>query len=290
MDWQDGIISFYLWICAEYKNGLWAYNQRFAPYYHLSITDEEIATIYMCGVMEGLKDKKRIYTHAKNYWSALFPKLPSYVAFIQRLNRLTDVFIALTERVHDMFDTELFSDKHNQLIDSMPIVLAKGGRRFTAKVAPEIADKNGYCATKKMYYYGVKLHVFGSSQNNTIPVPNIIGITPAGISDVKAYDMILPEVIEYDKFADKAYIGRPQTNTFTPIKKDKRQKHLGAAEQLYSSAISSIRQPIESLFNWIEEKVSIQVASKVRSYNGLIVHIFGKLAVAMKLMLARFSS
>lgn len=290
MDWQDGIISLYLWVCEEYKNGLWVYNQRFASYSDLTFSDEEVTTIYMYGVMEGLKDKKRIHTHVKNYWKQFFPCLPSYVAFIQRLNRLTDVFIALTERIHDKFAPELFSAAHKQLIDSMPIILAKGGRRFSAAVAPEIADKNGYCATKKMHYYGVKLHVFGSAQEGTIPIPNMIGVTPAGVSDVKAYDVILPDVIDYDKFADKAYIGRPQSNTFTPVKKEKGQDCLGAAELLYSSAISSIRQPIESLFNWIEEKVSIQTASKVRSYNGLIVHIFGKLAVAMKLMLAKFSS
>lgn len=290
MDWQDKIISLYLWVCEEYKNGLWTCAQRFSPYSDLRFSDEEVTTIYMYGVMEGLKDKKRIHTHVKNYWRDFFPKLPSYVAFIQRLNRLTDVFIALTELIHGKFAPEVFSKNHNQLMDSMPIVLAKGGRRFTAKVAPEIADKAGYCSTKKMYYYGVKLHIFGSAQDGTIPIPNMIGITPAGVSDVKAYDMILPNVIDYDKFADKAYVGRPQTNTFTPTKKEKGQEILDAAEQLYSSAISSIRQPIESLFNWIEEKVSIQIASKVRSYNGLIVHVFGKLAVAMKLMLAKFSS
>lgn len=45
-----------------------------------------------------------------------------------------------------------------------------------------------------------------------------------------------------------------------------------------------MRHPIESLFNWIEEKTSIQTASKVRSYNGLLVHVFGKVAAAMFLL------
>jgi hypothetical protein len=48
--------------------------------------------------------------------------------------------------------------------------------------------------------------------------------------------------------------------------------------------VSSVRQPIESLFNWIQEKTGIQTASKVRSYNGLMVHIFGRLAAAMFMM------
>ncbi len=47
---------------------------------------------------------------------------------------------------------------------------------------------------------------------------------------------------------------------------------------------------VESLFNWIEEKTGIQRASKVRSYNGLLVHVFGRLAAAMWLLLAKAQS
>ena len=65
---------------------------------------------------------------------------------------------------------------------------------------------------------------------------------------------------------------------------------MDAADQLYSTAVATIRQPIESFFNWIEEKVKIQIASKVRSYNGLMVHVFGKLAVAFNLLTAKFCS
>ena len=53
-----------------------------------------------------------------------------------------------------------------------------------------------------------------------------------------------------------------------------------AANDLYSKAVSAIRQPIESFFNWINEKTNIQRASNVRSTNGLLVHVFGKLAAA----------
>jgi len=53
-----------------------------------------------------------------------------------------------------------------------------------------------------------------------------------------------------------------------------------AADDLYSRAVSVIRQPIESLFNWLIEKTDIQRASKVRSTKGLLVHVFGKIAAA----------
>ena len=39
----------------------------------------------------------------------------------------------------------------------MPVATCKGKNR-KEKVAGEVVDK-GYCSTKNMYYYGVKLHL-----------------------------------------------------------------------------------------------------------------------------------
>ena len=54
-----------------------------------------------------------------------------------------------------------------------------------------------------------------------------------------------------------------------------------AARDIFSQAVSKVRQPIESFFNWLNEKTEIQRASKVRATQGLLVHIFGKLAIAL---------
>ncbi|HAQ20955.1 MAG TPA: transposase [Prolixibacteraceae bacterium] len=51
------------------------------------------------------------------------------------------------------------------------------------------------------------------------------------------------------------------------------------ASDLLTTAVSKIRQPIESLFNWLIEKTDIQRASKVRSTKGLMVNVFSRLAL-----------
>ena len=221
----------------------------------------------------------------------LFPNLPKYEAFVYRVNKLGDVFIAMIETYQNMIPAETFRTNKFRLTDSMPIIMAQQGRRFKAKVAPELADKGGYCSTKKLHYYWVKLHIVGCAQEGTIPIPEKIALTSAGTHDIKAYEQILPEILQYDKFADKAYYSSNirGSKTYTPVKKDKGQKYLDASDSLYSTAVSRIRQPIESLNNWIEEKVKIQMASKVRSFNGLMYHVFGKLAVAFNLLLDKFS-
>ena len=53
-----------------------------------------------------------------------------------------------------------------------------------------------------------------------------------------------------------------------------------AADDLFSTAVSKVRQPVEAIFNWLIEKTDIQRASKVRSTKGLMVHAFGRLTAA----------
>lgn len=69
-----------------------------------------------------------------------------------------------------------------------------------------------------------------------------------------------------------------------PVKKQKGQAHLDAAAAWLSRAVSRVRQPVESIFHWIEEKTGIEIASKVCSFQGLLIHVFGRLAAAMFVM------
>jgi hypothetical protein len=282
MDWQLQLIALYLEVCNFWKEGGWAQVQRHAPYADLSFTDEEVATIYLFAIaVEHKRQIKDIHTHAKRYWLGWFPRLPGYGAYVQRLNRIADCYPALLERFCETGEDASFAG----LADSMPVILARQGRRFSAKVAPELAS-SGYCPTKKLYYYGVKIHLVGDRRPGTLPAPRFIGLAPAGLNDGPALEQIAPALPYAELYADKAYeylaraLGLPFT-VRTPVKKQKGQEHLDAADAWLSRAVSRVRQPIESIFNWIEEKTGIEIASKVRSYQGLLVHVFGRLAAAM---------
>ena len=285
------IIGLYLKICRLYNSVLQFYCERFSNNKSVIFTDEEILTIYIMGIIEGLRTIKDIYRHAQSYWYNLFPAIPSYQAFNNRLNRLENIFPILISLYQEDLPKEIYNQSRYRIIDSMPIVMAKNNRRFNACVAPDIADENGYCSAKRLYYYGVKLHIMASYEIGNMPIPEIVGITHAGMNDGKAYEQICyrEEVKIYTKFADKAYMASRETNTYTPIKKEKGQNHLDAADQLYSKAISTIRQPIESLNNWIQQKTGIDIASKVRSTKGLMVHVFGRLCAAFEILTEKYS-
>jgi len=55
--------------------------------------------------------------------------------------------------------------------DSFPVITCSHKR--AGKVARELTDK-GYCATKKLHYYGVKIHTLGLSRPSTIPFPSTL--------------------------------------------------------------------------------------------------------------------
>lgn len=289
MDWEIRLISTYVFISKVFEDKLKYYCQRMSNNQSPKFTDEEVILIFLWGIMQNRIKIKDIYNYTNNHLKKWFLDLPSYEAYVMRLNRLEDIFIPLVEEIQTNFPSEHL--KNIRLIDSMPIIMAKEKRRFKAKVAPELANK-GYCGSKDCHYYGVKIHILGIKREGTLPLPEYIGLTPASNHDLTAFKDIVPCIYDTDVYADKAYIASIEkeilnsqhSNIFTPIKKDKGQERLTFFQQLFSTSVSCIRQPIESLFNWIQEKTNIQVASKVRSSKGLIVHVFGRLAAAFFLL------
>lgn len=62
-----------------------------------------------------------------------------------------------------------FFAKQDSLIDSLPIMLAVRSRSSRAKVAIEEANV-GYCASKDIYYHGVKMHELGEKTKKAVAV------------------------------------------------------------------------------------------------------------------------
>ena len=295
MDWQEKLIALFLYINRHYDSELFIYAERMSNNADPEFSDVEVITVYLWGIMNGHEKVKSIHKYTINHLSGWFPGLPSYTAYIQRLNRISPVFSGLLPLIQNDFPP-LPGPEFIRLIDSMPIMIAKAQRSGGAKVAREIAAK-GYNSTKKTYYYGLKLHILAFRRDGRLPLPDYIGVTAANEADISVLKEIADDLYDTPVYADKAYIAETlgflleQQNSplNTPVKK-KKGEQLGMAEKILSTAVSRVRQPIESLFNWIEEKTGIQTASKVRSTQGLLVHVFGKLAAAMLMLTPAFNS
>lgn len=290
------LIALYDYVCKCYTTTLQWQVQRFSPNgCRGQITDPELLTIYLfCTAFEEKTKLKSMHGHIQKYWLSWFPKLPAYQTFSDRINRIHEVFPTLIGQL--LTDIGIDPDLMlSQVGDSMPVITCSHKR--AGKVAPALTSK-GYCATKKLHYFGVKVHVLGFRRPGSLPLPDSIGLSPASVHDLTAMRPILSACQGQDLFLDKAYCDRgltqqlanQQTILYTPVKKKSHTPLVlrqidSAADGLFSTAVSRLRQPIESLFNWLHQKTGLQNASFVRSEAGLLTHVFGKIAAALVLWL-----
>jgi len=285
------LIEIYFYICKRFDEDLKYCCERFSNNDKPGLTDQEIMTIYLYTIHEEQRYKvKHIHRFANEYLHSWFPNLGSYAAFNNRLNRLSEAFKQLAIPLLEEFRPEdCYLDQ--SLLDSMPIITCSGKR--APKVATEIIDK-GVCSSKGMYYNGLKLHALAFRRKDKLPFPEQLLITPASVNDLTVFKEAWANISDRCFFGDKIYFNKDfftklesekGSVMLTPVKAVKGQTESEkqwnkAADDLFSRAVSKVRQPIEGLFNWLIEKTDFQRASKVRSTKGLMVHVFGKIAAA----------
>ncbi len=288
------LIQLYFYVSEIYEEELQWHCQRFTKNQAKPLfSDQELLTTYLFSVAFERRFRiKDIHSYTSRHWQSWFPNMPDYTAYVVRLNRLAPVFPVLVEQLIHKYQADgVATTRFVALTDSMPIITCSGKRK--GKVAPELCDK-GYNSTKGMHYFGLKLHGIGFYRQGALPKIDLLQVSPASQHDLEAQRQILINTKGVAVFADKAFCDKDLKKHFadndgellTPVKYKKgqsiedKQRHK-AADDLYSRAVSKIRQPIESLFNWLIEHTDIQRAAKVRSTKGLIVHVFGRIAAAL---------
>ncbi len=133
------------------------------------------------------------------------------------------------------------------------------------------------------------MHILARKQIGRLPLPEVLAMTSAAEHDLPTLQSLEGEGVGI-LFADKAYQDRITEQQWaaggviicTPDKKRKNKEVYEIGKSgLWSRFVSAMRQPIESLFNWIIEKTGIQNGSKIRSGEGSLVHCYGKLAFSL---------
>ncbi len=200
---ENQLIQLYLFICQIYDTRSETCFQRASNNSKPDFTDQELLCIWFFGHLNGKFQKKQIYDFILDYWAEWFPRLPSYQTFVYRLNLLEQSFqtigVVLCEAVRQSQTPEL-----DHLIDSFPVMLAANGHAYSAKVAREVADV-GYCAAKKTYFHGVRLHVIAERRFERLPNPSQIWLCEASHHDLTAAREQHLELPNTTLMADLAY-------------------------------------------------------------------------------------
>ena len=310
-DKDDKLVRIYFYICDKFEE-LQFYCERFSNNNKPEFTDQEIMTIYLYTMQhEGHTKVKHIYRFASEWLGSWFPKLGSYQAFnanpkdsLQRTPLEGILWIGIGLHA----DHHLFCPK-----DSF------GGKR-SGKVAREVTDKGycstkgpkdslGECIIMGLnctcakgipsdWVFGVLENCLTRNRYYLLSNPKDSfgkeSLGPASVNDLTVFKQAWSGLDNRTFWGDKIYfvkelneymLKQQNSEILTPVKgvkgmPDVTKQRIKAANDLFSTAVSKVRQPVEAIFNWLIEKTDIQRASKVRSTKGLMVHVFGRLNAA----------
>jgi len=127
------------------------------------------------------------------------PHMVSKSRFSRRLHRIKDIFIIFFNILGQTWKT--LNTDAIYLIDSIPIAVCDNIRIRRAKIYSH-EDFRGYQASKKRYFYGLKIHLMVTKDGQPVEC----FLTPGGFGDVDAlkyYTYELPNGAVI--YADKAY-------------------------------------------------------------------------------------
>ena len=172
----------------------------------LSVKEDKQITMSMAGVMttaiisailfSGNLEKARKALNSRRY----FPDMLSKSQLNRRLHKIpTEVWNSVLKRLACEFEKNAFSTEF--VIDSCPMPACKLVRMRRSRL---YSDKKylGYCAAKKEFFVGLKLHLISDVHGN----PKQYVLRPASESDIavlRSMDLNLPK--NSSLYGDKAY-------------------------------------------------------------------------------------
>ena len=161
------------------------------------MTTSEVMTFALISAMHYRADYRttRLISMSLRY----FPNILSYSRLVRRIHSIPDhvwwaIFHALQMYLRK-------SDSEHFVVDSFPIKAYENHKSFRAKIFRG-KEFHGYTASKKQYFFGIKVHMIVDETG----IPIEFCFTPASTSDIaglKELPCMLPEGSVL--FADRAY-------------------------------------------------------------------------------------
>lgn len=215
-----------------------------------------------------------------------FPNLLERSQFNRRLRRLG----GMLERLRREWVKELGGlDALSLVIDTKPIPVI-GYRRSKNKSDFHGSANYGYCAARKMKYFGYKLVILSTLKG----LPIAYDLVSANTDEREAVAGVLEVVRGCDIYGDKGFIGQDWQEAIASSTGNRiwtRQRvnqHHPLASSSLKRLISRIRQRIEGVFHEIQNTGRNPERLLNKTVNGFATHIAAKIAAhTLRLLLRR---
>lgn len=232
--------------------------------YQAKMSDVEIIAIQL--IIEILRQSQ---TRGYHFLKANFKGLVNYIErsrFTRTVNNLSQVIKKIRE--------EIYKVEEYEIIDSCPIHTATTSRGWQTKRLKE-ESSYGYCATKKEYYYGMKLHI-------TVSLSGFVKeciVTKAKCDDREALLEMGRIIRSKSVIGDKGYVGieriMKEENDIN-LYALKRKTSTKSLPKEFRNIISRLRKRVETTFAQLIHYFNIQQV-KAKSKLGFIARLESKL-------------
>ena len=184
MDRDHFIISVYCLVCHHFREIVADCPLRrrgFAP----ALSDEEVITLEVCGEYLEFDKDEAIFDYFVAHYQAWFPQLKGRTSFVRQAANLWQVKAMIQQRL-----TVISGQASDavQAIDTMPLPVCVYTRSQRDRCFKPDADY-GYCAAKKLHYYGFKMGLRISRAGMIVHYP----LLPARSHDLPLLDDLLEE-------------------------------------------------------------------------------------------------
>jgi hypothetical protein len=135
------------------------------------VSDAEVMTTALCAMrfFHGNFATARLFLREQGY----IPHMLSKSQFNRRLHRSTDLFARLFQALAELFKDREANAEGIYLIDSFPVQVCDNIRIARCRIYPEEATDGafrGYIASKRRYFYGLKIFLLTTSEGQPVEV------------------------------------------------------------------------------------------------------------------------
>lgn len=247
-------------------------------------TDAEVITIVLVGQLAGENSQRAWHRHVRKNYIELFPNLCSRTRFARREAQLHNLICYFQQNLCSLLSA---SSSRQFLVDSFPIELCNIQRLKSSSQPFEGDGANiGYCAAKKLHYYGFKCHIVTDLRG----VPIFICLTSASKSDLHSFEFVVEEMLklgiiksEIIYIGDKGYVGQEfqhYIHRFYGVTLISMQREYPKSMNK-SSALNQLLQKTRKIIETTINLFSLEINAghtKRRTIKGLVTSLMSKLA------------
>lgn len=233
--------------------------------------DRTILKLDMLMHLTGKRGETEILREAKRHYRQYFEKLPDQSRLWHRIREA----LPLIERFRRHLQAQLgISYEQLRIMDSLPIVVATKNSRLGRGNGFDRAD-GGYCASKKLKYYGFKLGMLITTHG----IPDVYDLFSARPHDVQLLPDLLGDAYHIISFGDKGFICDPQRDRLADEQEVILVTYRKSNQKVQNTplekwALGQFRQLIETVFSQLTGHMHLQNAG-AKTDLGLIKRVMG---------------